>query len=259
MITTPIEGRKPSKEIEPHFMKKAEYLVIDIETGDAAQKYVTAAMNRWKPPANVKDETKIAERRTAATAKIVTKSALLDAAPIVCLGIKSDKMGIIFNGMCEESFPVDGAMMVSAKDEKGMLLHLRTWLDAVCDQNTLLLGFNSMYFDFPKIRFAYVKNRLKLPIVFSPRQFEANQPQNDVMKMFLKFFTSEKSREFYISLDQVIDRLELPSYKGSVSGAEVPRLHREGDYKTILTYVMVDVLATWAAYLLMSSRSGDME
>lgn len=242
----------------------ARHMCIDIETGDAPKEAIDIAIQFWKAPSNMKNEEGIAERRKMAEAKMEEKSALLDGAPIACLAVQTETKAAIFSSIKSKK-PVDKIAMDNPPDiftyktEREMLIGMREWFDARTTPGTIVSGFNIFNFDLPKIRIAYVRNRINLPKVFQPEVKNAGVEFYDVMKNFLKSFTTEKSGDRYISLEEVEARLGLPSYKDRVSGAEVPRMVAQGKAKEVMTYCLLDALSTYYAFLAMTSQSRDQE
>ena len=90
-----------------HMLSPAQYVVIDLETGDAPPDAIAAAIAAWKAPSNWKPET-VEAKRVEAAEKIIEKSALLDASPILCLALKTDRMSVILNGMDASSPEIPG-------------------------------------------------------------------------------------------------------------------------------------------------------
>ncbi len=78
----------------------ARYVVLDLETSDAPEDAIQAAVSAWKAPSNWKPETVVAKRAEAAE-KIREKAALLDASPIVCVGVRCDREAVMFSGMTD--------------------------------------------------------------------------------------------------------------------------------------------------------------
>ena len=227
----------------------ARFIVLDLETGDAPEEAIQAAINAWRAPSNWKPETVEAKRQEQAE-KIREKAALLDASPILCVGVRSDRDAVMFSGMSDPG-PLDlpGWRIESHPDERSMLDALRVWLDLFTDEMTTLAGHNVRAFDLPKLRGAYVRHRLPLPACLRPRDGQG-QPVTDTMTLF-KAFSMEHRDDFAVNLDVVCSAFGIPRPKQVISGAEVPRLHRDGRIAEILTYCCIDVDATAEAYRLM--------
>ena len=80
--TTPITLNIP--------LRPASFVVLDLETGDAPAEAVAAATAAWKGQSNWKPET-VEEKRAEAAKKIAKKAALLDASPILCTAIQTER------------------------------------------------------------------------------------------------------------------------------------------------------------------------
>lgn len=229
----------------------ARYVVTDIETSDAQEDAIQAAIAAWKPPANIKDLAKIEARRLEAAEKIRERAALLDASPIVCIGARSDREGVMFNGMGDPGpLELPGWRIDTHDDERAMLAALGEWLDTHTDEQTALVGHNVRNFDLPKLRGGYVRHRLALPACLKPRESGPAQPVIDTMTLF-KSFSMEHRDDFAVGLDVVCHAFGIPRPKQYISGADVPRLHREGQIAAICTYCCIDVNATAEIYRLM--------
>lgn len=227
----------------------ARFVVLDLETGDAPEEAIEAALIAWKPPANVKKPETIEAKRVEAAERIRERAALLDASPILCVGVHSDREAVMFNGMGECALELAGWSAQHAPDERGMLTALAAWLDAHTDELTTLAGHNIRNFDLPKLRNAFVRHRLPLPRCLRPRE-DGSQPVTDTMTLF-KAFSMEHRDDFAVSLDTVAAAFGIPRPKQVISGAEVPRLHAAGQVAEILTYCAIDVDATTEIYRLM--------
>lgn len=282
----------------------AAYVVLDLETADAPEESIAAAIEAWKPPAtaktaeeidaeaeraaatwtppaNIKDPAKIEERREAALARIEAdrlaalekveerraeavarireKAALLDASPIVCVGVQTDREAAEFNGMDGTAFDIGGVPAIPCGNEREMLVKMRDWLDARTDPGTVVVGHNVRPWDLPKLRNAYLRHRLRLPAIFAPRVLDSDPSPVvvDTATLF-KAFSAEHRDDFCPNLDTVCAGLGIPKPKSVITGADVPRLYREGRYHEILIYNAVDREATTRAYLLMTGQAGEL-
>lgn len=280
----------------------AQYLVVDIETGEAPEQAIQAAIAAWKPgptaktaaeivaeaeqavadwrvPSNLKDPVKIEERRTLAMDKvnadrqsaldkiterqrdaaerIRSKSALLDSAPILCIGIQTQHGAVVFNGMDTIAYPIKGVQCIACGSERDMLWAVRQWLEIYTSPETVLVGQNVRNFDLPKLRSAFTRWKLKLPAILAPRIIGEQTNMVDISSLF-KGFSVEHRDDFCPSLDTICNALSVPRPKAVMSGAEVPGMHRNGRYHEILTYNAIDIGATTRAYLLMSGQADDL-
>ena len=238
----------------------AHVVCIDIETGHAPKKAIEREIEDWTPPKNLVDEEKIKKAREDFISKVTEKSALLDASPILCISARTEKGGMLFNGMDSKSYKVNHSQVVSCGNERMMLEAFRMWLDNVTTDQTIIIGFNIYGFDLPRMRAAFMRHKLRLPRIMAPRLLsDERQPTVDVMKTFLRGFTAEYSNEKDISLNEVAFRLSLPQYKDQIDGSKIPDLARAGKVREILTYCAVDTMATLRAHQLMTSTAPDME
>lgn len=245
----------------PHsVLTPAHILSMDIETGHADEKTIEAAVARWSPPANIKDPVKIEDRRQEYITKTREKSALLDGAPIVCIAVRTEKVGVIFNGIDKKKHKVEHSEVLSCGSERGMLEAFRGWLDSNTSDGTLIVGWNILSFDLPRLRAAFMRHRLRLPRILSPRILDdERQPVVDAMRTFVKWFSAELQGDIMCSLDEAIERLGLPRYKDRVDGSKIPDMVRDGQVKEVLSYCGVDTMAAQQIFLLMTSAAPDME
>ncbi len=251
-MTDPIavQGLPP---LAAHSLQPAAWLVLDLETGDAPQEAVSAVVESWKAPSNWKPETVEAKRNELAE-KAAEKAALLDASPIVCLAFRTDRISVVLNGMDASSPEIQGWFCLPCMDERGLLFALRTLLNCIAGPDTTIAGHNIRGFDLPKLRNAYLRHRLSLPVALEPHD---DVPLFDTMRM-IKRYSMELADERYVSLDAVARTLGIPQPKQVITGADVPRLHQGGEYAAILTYCAIDVVTTERAYLLMTGQSAEL-
>lgn len=236
----------------------AAYIVLDLETGDAPPEAIADVINGWKAPSNWKSETVEAKRKEAAE-KIIEKAALLDASPILCVALQTDRARLILNGMDASVPDIDGWPVVPCVNERGLLVTLRAWLDASATPETLIVGHNIRAFDLPKLRHAFIRHSLRLPEILKPRlRDEAKAETVDTATLF-KAFSMEHRDDFCPSLDTVAASFGIPRPKQHMNGADCPRLYAEGQIQTVLTYCAVDVATTTRAYQLMTSTAPDIE
>ena len=238
-----------------HALTAADYVVIDCETGDAPVSAIESALEAWKPPKNWKPETVEAKRSERAEA-ISNKAALLDASPIICLALKTDRMAIILNGMDDTGPDVPGWLCLPCIDERGLLMALRTILNNATSPGTVLCGHNVLGFDLPKIRNAYLRHRIALPMALAIG--DESPDVYDTMR-HIRYYSMEVTDERFVSLDTIARVLGIPQPKQVITGADCPRLHRDGRIAEILTYCCLDVTTTERAFLLMTGESVELE
>lgn len=236
-------------------LKPANWICIDIETGDAPEEAIQAAIDAWKPPKNWKPET-VEKNRAEHAAKAWEKAALLDASPILCVVAKTDVAGSVFNGM-DTTSGVPGWDNHPCGTERGMLVALRSWLDRTTTPETVIVGHNIRGFDLPKIRNAYIRNGLRLPEILKPRLRDEEKAETvDTMSLY-KAFSMENRDNLFISLDTVAAGLGIERPKQIIDGSQVPKLHKEGRYEPILIYCAIDTATTARAWQLMTGQVGD--
>lgn len=250
--------RSEPNRLETIAMKTAEWIVIDLETGDAPVEAIVDAIRNWKAPSNWKSETVEAKRAEAAE-KIREKVALLDASPILCIGMQTDSARFLLNGMDASAPEIDGWPVMPCLDEYGLLSALRAVLDQVGTPETLIVGHNVRAFDLPKLRQAYIRHGLRPPEILKPRLRDENRAETVDTASLFKAFSMEHRNDFCPSLDTVAASFGIPRPKQHMSGADCPRLYREGQIQTILTYCAVDVATTARAYALMAGTAPDLE
>ncbi len=232
-------------------------ITLDAETCHVDEKTLTNEIERWRPPSNAKDEEKSREKYAE---KIRDKDALLDSSPIGCVAIKTSRVLRVFNGVDNKPYKLSRGEVISCGTEAKMLFALRTHLNELSTEETVLNGFNILGFDLPKLRIAYIRNRLSLPDILKPRVHpdDKKQPVIDLMQLFLKYFTSDQRGKPMISLREVAYRFGLPSYKELIDGAMIPDLFAKGEIKKVLNYNSVDVICEEKLLKLGISSSPEM-
>lgn len=232
----------------------ASFVVLDLETGDAPQEAIDAAVAAWKAPSNWKPGTAETKRKEAAE-KIAEKAALLDASPILCVAIQTDREKAIFNGMNDEAPEIDGWKVIGCGSESGMLRALRAWMDAGTTPETVIVGHNARAFDMPKLRNAYVRHSMRLPELLKPRLRDEEKAELVDTSTLFKAFSMEHRDDFCPSLEVVAASFGIPRPKQHMNGADCPRLFKDGRFVEVLTYCAVDVATTARAYQIMTSTA----
>lgn len=243
----------------------ARHICLDAETCHAGKKDIETAKDLWKPPANIKDFLKIEQRRKEAYGKIETKSALLDWAPIGILGTRTEKEAVIFTGVPAKKrftgtkkFPT---LIYDNNNERDMLIAFREYVDKRTLVGTVVIGFNIFTFDLPKLRFAYLRHRLVLPMIVQPEARDAGIEVYDVMKKFTRYFSTEYADDYraYVTLEEVLTRLGFTEFINGIEGADVPDLLAAGQVDKPATKCVYDVLGTYSAFLAMTGNYADQE
>jgi len=229
----------------------SRWIVLDLETGDADEQAIETAIRAWKAPRNWKPET-VEKNRAEHATKLRDQAALLDASPILCVGLRSPSLGLMFSGMGQGHLSeIPGWHgVVECPDERAMLASLGSWLNTVTDNGTVLAGHNVRGFDLPKLRGGYVRHRLPLPMCLRPVECGPSQPVTDTMHLF-KHYSMEHRDNPFVSLDTVCIAFGIERPKSIVSGKDVPQMYRDGRIAEILTYCAIDIDATAEVYRLM--------
>ncbi|EXJ13594.1 3'-5' exonuclease family protein [Imhoffiella purpurea] len=228
----------------------ARFACLDLETRRPAEDDIQAVLDAWTHPSNWKLET-IAQKRQEFEERVRDKSALLDAAPIVCCGIQIDGEACEFHSMGQVSglSEIAGWTIEHCATEAEMLERMRVWLDERTDPGTELAGHNILGFDLPKLRGAYVRHGLALPECLRVRDL---QPAFDSMRMF-RFFSPEHKDNQFPSLDLVCHVFGLEPPKQFISGADVPDLYDAGRFAEIILYNIGDVMTETSVYQRMTA------
>jgi hypothetical protein len=227
----------------------AKFIALDIETGNAPIEAVENSIDNWKAPKNWKPETVEAKRAEHAQAKR-EKAALLDASPILCIACRTDKQSVIFSSMGKTDLQISWRA-IECENEREMLIEFRSLSDLNIDINTVITGHNLIGFDLPKIRNAFIRHRLQLPLFLLPTlRDETKNEIVDTMKL-AKAYTMEHRDDFAISLDTLAGILNIERPKQAMSGAEVPAAFERGEIAPILIYCAIDTETTAQAAQLM--------
>ena len=236
-----------------------KHFCFNIETGNASTDDINEKAQETKLPAKAKTEEEQRKAKIEAYQKAVEKAALLDKAPITVLAAATDAGNVVWNCIPDpcpvRTMPgLDGEIR-NFPNEKAMLLDLRAWLAERTCPTTEIIGFNSRGFDLPKLRNAYIRHKLQLPALLIPGQ----NPHFDVMKEYLKNYTTEFNGQLFVKLKTVQSRFGLPQYKEVISGADAPRLAAEGKSKLVIPYCYMDTMTTYLAYKFMTGQLEDIQ
>jgi hypothetical protein len=257
----PREQDAPAVAMQGAPVVGVRHLCIDIETCDAPAEAIELAARFYKAPSNMKDPEKIKAREAEAMAKLKEKSALLDGAPIGVVGAVTEVGAVLFHCIKSKK-KIDAIKNIPAeihgfKDERGMLGGFREWTDPRSLPNTVLIGHNIRNFDLPKLRGAFIRNRLVLPKVLRPEAKDEGVTVHDTMRTFLYGFTTELAGDHYVSQEEMIARLGMPGHKHRLSGAEIPRMIAEGKAEEVLAYNYLDLAEAYSAFLAMTGQYKD--
>lgn len=227
-----------------------DWLCVDLETANGrpedAERHIQAV---WRPDARWKEET-IGQRYQQALAKKQEQLALLDASPIIVIGLRSN-LGMAILHCCQAEAPrtIEGAHVQGYATEAEMLVAFRDFLDANLAPDSPLVGHNILDFDLPRLRFRMMRHGIRLPAALVHRE----HPVFDTMREFVKRYTI--SSQIMIGLDEVLQSLGLPSHKSLVEASQIPELFKAGEYDTIIKYTLLDVLGEGDLFLRMSGQS----
>lgn len=236
-----------------------KHFCFDIETGNASQEDINTKAQEAKIPAKAKTEEDISKAKIEAYNKAVEKSALLDRAPITVLAAATEAGNVVWNCIPDpcpvSTMPGLNGEIRNFKSERDMLVDLREWLTQRTSILTEIIGFNSRNFDLPKLRNAYIRHKLQLPAIFVP----GINPHYDVMREYLRNYTTEFNGQLFVKLKTVQSRFGLPEYKEYISGADAPKLAAEGKSKLVIPYCYMDTITTYLAYKFMTGQIEDVK
>lgn len=249
------------------------YLVLDIETGYSDDSYIKESIDSWSPPKNIKDEEKIAARRSEFIAESRLKSAISDYAPIVSVAIKGiiddNSIKIVFGAMGKaddylvcEGLRDKGWQVYEAISEVESLNQLSFMLESMAmHERILLVGHNIKKFDLPKLRTRILYHKLQLPLLLQPHKY----PVFDTMSKAPYFLVGCNEYVAFEKLERALGIAEH-SHKNIVNGSEVPEMAHlaaaaftdkqfeewESLVSLIMTYNAKDVVQEEKAFQLMN-------
>ena len=233
------------------------HFCFDIETGNALPEDISTKAQEAKIPAKAKTEEDINAAKIEAYQKATEKAALLDRAPITVIAVATEAGNVVWNCIPDpcpvKTMPGLNGEIRNFKTEREMLIDLREWLAERASATTEIIGFNSRGFDLPKLRNAYIRHKLQLPAIFIP----GINPHYDVMREYLRNFTTEFNGQLFVKLKTLQNRFGLPEYKEFISGADAPKLAAEGKSKLVIPYCYMDTMTTYLAYQFMTGQIED--
>lgn len=248
----PLLGSAPAPALV--FPAPFAFLALDIETAngrpDEAERHMRLT---WSPSSKWKALT-IGERYLDAEETWKGKLALLDTAPIVVVSLQTESELRCLHALgAAPPHEVHGGVVEGFGSMREMLIALRTGLDARVGPETPLVGHNIVEFDLPKLRHAYVRSGLRLPVCLRDR----DQPVYDCMVEFVRRFCVGRSR-IMVSLSDLLDELRLPNHKREMDGSQVPRLVEEGRVDELVAYALRDAAIEAELYRRMSGMGEDV-
>ena len=237
-----------------------QYLVLDLETSDGrADEAERELLSSWRPNPKLTPQT-IGAKYLEALEKKKERLALINDAPIVAVSLRSESelrcmhcLGAAAPRAIEVEIGSPAAMVEAFATSREMLLALRSLLDLLVAEDTLLVGHNILGFDLRKLRWAYLRERLRLPQALAWR----DQPVFDLMREYSSRLALRSDETFMVSLSTVLDGFGLPNHKSEMDGAQVPRLVSEGKVDELVAYALRDVLAETSLFLRMAGRNDD--
>ncbi len=219
---------------------------VDIETCNPSEEIMsgmreTAAATYPGPPANYKDPEKIERHRIEYLDKATEKAALSDQAPISCVAL-AYPTGVYVWHWGPEATPIEGATVIGGSDERDILERFGVHLDAITTPLSEIVVHNGLGFDLPRLRLRMQHHGVKPPECM---RLGAKNPIFDTMRNWKYFSVSSSARSGFVSLDEIVRSLGIPSPKdGGISGADVPAYIEQGRWQEVATYCCADALAT---------------
>lgn len=134
------------------------------------------------------------------------------------------------------------------RNEKLLLVTLRDWLEAKCDENTTLAGWNLKGFDLPRLRMMYLRHKLRLPV-----QLRARADVYDMMKEYCKNFSVDRAE--FMKLAVALEQVGIASRKAEINGSMVGQWIRERKYEEVLNYALSDINEETELFLRMTGKS----
>ena len=229
-------------------------VTLDIETANGRPEDVERwARMQWAPNPRLKPAT-IGQKYLDALEAKTQKLALMDEAPVIIVGVKSETEARLLHCMeAHEPKQEHGALVEGFDSERNMLIALRNVLDSFCTPETLLVGHNIEHFDLPKLRFRYVHAKVRQPRVL----LDGHQPVFDSMLEYGRRFTQNKNP--FIAAADLAELLGLQNgHKSLISGKDVPELYASGQYDVLLQYNRLDLHIEERFFLTMTGQAADL-
>ena len=213
------------------------YIVTDIETIGGSKADLELEGKLLKLASNIKDPAKIEKNLADKRAALAGKAALLDSAPIACIGIKTPTVTACFTSFHFDESPLiiqAGIACFTSDNEKQMLETTNEFLDMVTTPDMKMVSFNGVGFDLPKIRFRYAKHGIEPALPFGPYYKHV-----DLMLRYSKYYSMNKVP--FVSMDEVIQRLGIADGK-MMSGKYFGKLLDDGEYLKAVLYNVLDLM-----------------
>lgn len=242
------------------------WLAIDIETANGRPEEAERWMRlHYTPPSHYKTAEACGKNYLEMREKKLEKRALLDSSPVVIVTVQTPTAGL--HGLhCLGATPAathagTGGLVQGFATAREMLIALRTGLDSLTAEGTVIAGHNIIGFDLPKLRWAYLKAGLRMPYALAP---SASQPVFDSMRQYGKHFSQVEKP--FIALADLLEEFGIPSHKSELDGSKVPGMVAEilaggsnapGLLDQLLTYALKDAAVEAHLFLAMTGQLPD--
>jgi hypothetical protein len=240
------------------------FYVMDVETtnpaADVMARLEEEFLAEWEPAGNLKDPEKIEAKRHADIEKFRERAALLDAAPVVMVGLMFEDATFLLHGLKTARATWFGnrknnVTLEGFHGEKALMEAVSLVLNEKTSPGWMGVGHNCYGFDLRRIRLACVRNGLKLPEALRVVLNEEEDRRRflDTMQHFCKYFG--RNGEIMISQDKMLVRLGIESLlNGVATGADVPGLLASGKINEVATKLLADLVGVRDAFLKMTGR-----
>lgn len=230
--------------------KPSPYVVIDVETRNLTPDMIEFESKFLKHHPGTKDAGKQEEQISKKKKALETRGALADSAEMAVIGFYIQGMQPILLHTLDFTGQIDGVECQKFTSIYDLLPVFAEYLDVFCDETTEIVVANAG-FDLPKLRFAFAKNRVKMPKILSPK---STNSVFDVLRVFGRYFMVSSVAEYNVGLDEVTTRLCIEGGSKIMTGADVPRMIDEGNHEEVLVYNSIDVMKTLQSYLVLSGQ-----
>jgi hypothetical protein len=196
------------------------FYVMDVETmnppAEVMGRLEEEFLAEWEPGGNLKDPEKIESKRRAEIQKFRERAALLDAAPVVMVGLMFEEQTFLLHGLKTAKAKWFGnrknnVTLEGFRGEKALMEAVSLVLNEKTSPGWMGVGHNCYGFDLRRIRLACVRNGLKLPEALRVVLNEEEDRRRflDTMQHFCKYFG--RNGEIMISQDKMLGRLGIES------------------------------------------------
>lgn len=209
-------------------------VIVDIETYKNEENLFL--MPEPKPPANLKDPSKIAEAVKAAKEEQQSKAALdMDTAVIVSIGMMDAATG-------KQKILVNSDLLTGDEDERVMYLNegqmLKEFWRMAHEYGGRIIGYNVLGFDLPIILRRSFALGVKASIMLNLAKYRV-EPVTDLMQILYNWGASK-----YRGL-KLVSKLYLgEDDSDNVDGADVAAMVESGDAEALIAYQSRDLVLT---------------